>query len=687
MLRRMTLAALLVLAVAPAAASATSTLVVDDDGAQCPDAGFTSLATAITYAQSHDTIQVCAGTYITPSTGLKIDKTLTIHGAGASKVTIQPPSATTLGNGNYADATGSVVTVTNTAPGSTSDTDVNPTISGVTIVDNGDTVDAGITFDNAAGTITASTIGPLTGTGSGWGVVASNNEAVTPFGAFVRDVTVSGNKITGYGKGGVLVDGSESSKAFYFRSGIPTAGAITGNVITGHAGPAQQYGVQVNAGARAVITGNQIAGNVGTVAGTATTPGSGVGILLTDADVTSTVLGSPTKFYTSIGSNNLTGNGYGIFNGTPDFADGPVGAPADAPLAPPAFPYATLVNGTAVTPASTQLPATLHNTTMSVAGGISVDNGYDVAGAAVQGATSAANWYGSASGPLRGQPSAGGVDAISAATTAPTDNDSVIAGSARATAFAAPTAPAVVVDALPSAAWGSPTASGGLTAGAATRLLVKATDDFGVQSVHVTAGADDLGTLTHTPYAVSYTPAAGLIGTSITLTAVVTDEAGQTKTVSETLPVAAPPAPPRSDPPPAAAPTDPVAQSTPPTSTVVPLPFVGPGVPATKATTASIASTAKVTGRVAALAVTCSSGHVTTCSVAVKVTAKVGGKTVTIGTKTVKVTHGHQTTVKITLNAAGRKALAAAKHHKLTTTVQITVAGRAKTVHVTLTGH
>jgi hypothetical protein len=359
----------------PVAARATSTLIVDDDHQQCPNAGYTSLTAAVQASQSHDTIKICPGTYpVGPSTpttvpaaglqGLVIDKTLTILGAGASKVTIEPTQAlaSASASDNVRDKLGNVVTVQNTSPGSTSDQDVNPTISGVRITDGGFLVDAGIAFNNAAGTVTNSTIGPFTGSPSpnaGWGVIASNNEAVTPFGAFVRDVSVTGNLITGYGAGGVLIDGSESTQRMYFRSGIATTGTVTGNVITGAADATLpgQVGVQLNAGGRGTIGGNQITGNLGVTAGTASTPGSGVGILLTDADVTSTVPGSTTNFYTSIGSNNINNNGYGIFNGTADFPGGP------SPGAP--CPCSIYVNGTGFTPTSAQLPASLTNTAMS----------------------------------------------------------------------------------------------------------------------------------------------------------------------------------------------------------------------------------------------------------------------------------------------------------------------------------
>ncbi len=536
--------AAVVSALAPLAAHA-ETLVVDDDRAQCPDAGYTSLATAIEFAQSHDTIRICAGTYVVgptagalPQNGLKIEKSLNIVGAGASKVTIEPGGALESAPTDVRSNLGNIITVQNTAPGSTSNVDVNVQISGVTIKDNGHMVNAGVAFHDAVGSVVNSQIGPFTASpspGAGWGVVASNSEAVTPFGAFERNIAVSGDLITGYGAGGVLIDGSDSSvntttkaaNAFYFRSGVATTGAITNNVIKGNASAAEpsQYGVQVNAGARATISGNQITGNLGATAGTANTPGTGVAILLTDADDTTTLPGSTTSFYTTIGSNDLTGNGYGIFNGTADF--------------PPL--HEIYVNGTAYTPTSAELPESLTNTAMSTAT-VPVTVNYDVSGVAVHGATPKANWYGAATGPVVGGPSAGGVDGVSAATvpgSGKTDEDSVLYGAAAKTAYAVPTAPAAIVDAPPSAAWGTPIADESLIAEAPNELLALASDDFGVTSVDITAGATDLGTMASAPYETTWTPPASLIGQTVTITATVTDESGQTSVASEQLPVIA----------------------------------------------------------------------------------------------------------------------------------------------------
>jgi large repetitive protein len=562
------LALLVVLAgatVVPGVAEADSTIYVGT-APDCPNAQFSDLTTAVIYAQPHDTIRICPGTYtvgpttptVVPGTGLQglvVDKTLQIIGAGASKVTIEPTQSLALAGSptdNVRDGLGNVIDVTNSSPGDSSDFDVNPTISGVTISDGGFLVDAGIAFNNAAGSITNSTIGPFTGSrptvgdpNVGWGVVASNNYAVTPQGTFVRDVTVSGDLITGYGGGGVLIDGSESTKPIYFRSGVSTTGAITGNVITGAGSTSivQQYGIQVNAGARAAITGNVISANQGATAATATSPGSGVAVLLTDADLISTVPGSPTSYYTTIGSNDLTGNGYGIFNGTADFPGAYASDSNDL--------YPIEVNGTAHTP--TDLP-TLTNTAQSTATApVSVD--YDVPGFPVQGAQSKANYYGT-TGPVVGAPSTVTADGISESTAG--GSDSVIysktASGATSTppaaAYPAPTAPGVVTDAPPTAAWGTPdgTYDTTLQAGTANELLVQASDDFGVQSVDINASGTDLGTLTLPPYETTWTPPTSLAGQTVPLLATVTDEAGQVTTTTIDVTVVAPSSGPASPP-------------------------------------------------------------------------------------------------------------------------------------------
>lgn len=71
-------------------AATNSILLVDDNGAQCPTASYTSIQTAINAANPGDTIQVCAGTYNEDVNANKAG--LILDGAGAATTTILGPS-------------------------------------------------------------------------------------------------------------------------------------------------------------------------------------------------------------------------------------------------------------------------------------------------------------------------------------------------------------------------------------------------------------------------------------------------------------------------------------------------------------------------------------------------------------------------------------------------------------------
>src|SRR4051794_10141082 len=131
--------ALVFVALAPSAAFA-STWTVDDDKADCPNAGFRSIQAAVDQAAPWDTVVVCPGLYLEQSTptsgnnspsqagsknGLTITKPLTIKGAGASKVTIRPApaaGATLAGTAPYLrDGGGNVITISRQSLGATDD--------------------------------------------------------------------------------------------------------------------------------------------------------------------------------------------------------------------------------------------------------------------------------------------------------------------------------------------------------------------------------------------------------------------------------------------------------------------------------------------------------------------------------------------------------------------------------------
>jgi hypothetical protein len=498
-----------------ASASATSTLVVDDDKAQCPNAGYTDLDQAVFSAQSHDKIRICPGDYpvdtaTAPSTtrcpedsvgtpnGLRINKSLDILGAGAGLVTIHPTR--NLGDGQIRDFKGDVITVCASQPGSTSFQDVNVNISGVTVTDGGFNVDSGVNFYNSNGSISASTVGPFSGSGLSWGVAATNGYSVSPAGAFIRTVSLTGDSILGYGAGGVLSDGAKAATPTT-ASGVATTVNVSSSTITGtnDATRASQYGVLVNGGARALVQTSAIANNQ------ASTPQNGVGVLLMNADTAGNSAIPPatpttSQYYTRIGNNNFAGNGYAIFNADATNAGVRQGAPVQV-----------TAGGTATT----------------------------------------GDWYGASTGPLTpfGTPSAppvegiSGSDATPAASVAPSAN--FWATSARTIAAT----PAAITDAGPAVAWGSPSTGDSFVAGQPNDLLVIASDDFGVSSVDVTIAGDPQPTMTLMPYELAYTPPAALIGSTVTLIATATDSAGHTAQASIDVPVMAEPAPPTGTPP------------------------------------------------------------------------------------------------------------------------------------------
>src|SRR5688500_10491545 len=81
--RWFTLMTVSVLAVAFVPAAWGKTLVVDNDGADCPNAQFTSIQSAVNAAQAGDTIRVCRGTYeeaVTIATPAKNDLRLRAQG-------------------------------------------------------------------------------------------------------------------------------------------------------------------------------------------------------------------------------------------------------------------------------------------------------------------------------------------------------------------------------------------------------------------------------------------------------------------------------------------------------------------------------------------------------------------------------------------------------------------------------
>ncbi|MEA2348357.1 MAG: large repetitive protein [Thermoleophilaceae bacterium] len=215
--RFVTLAAVGVALLAPADALA-NTVTVDDDRAQCPIADYTSLPAAVAAVAQGDTIYVCPGTYPVPggagSGGLKIEKNLSLVGAGADQVFVQPdgtaPSMATA-TPNPRDESGNVITVHRR---SIELFHVN--ISGLTVRANGTAVEGGIAMgDVTEGSIKGVRVeGLVPATGAGTGLYSTAPLSTTGTGIILsntiegkqNEVTIEGSEVSGFNNAGVLID-------------------------------------------------------------------------------------------------------------------------------------------------------------------------------------------------------------------------------------------------------------------------------------------------------------------------------------------------------------------------------------------------------------------------------------------------------------------------------------------------
>lgn len=281
-------ATLSVLACAPSALAA-KTLTVDDDGADCPAAKFSSVQNALYAAAPGDTIAICPGTYVegsgaVNSNGLLIIKDVTIRGAGADLVTIRPRHTTAQGgqiaaeSPNLRDGLGNIVTVDgddlsaaptdpNPNPGATPPQHLNRLrdhlltvdISGVTIDGDGVYAEAGILFRDATGTISRSRItnvvtterslddprpGEFKGSSDGIAVAsvigpvpapatAPFKDDTRPMPGTPRTLTIDHSRIDKYNAGGVLIDGALNDAPPLTPSGETSRGILTYNQIVG----------------------------------------------------------------------------------------------------------------------------------------------------------------------------------------------------------------------------------------------------------------------------------------------------------------------------------------------------------------------------------------------------------------------------------------------------------------------
>ncbi|WP_205472276.1 Ig-like domain-containing protein [Nocardioides sp. SYSU D00038] len=473
---------------------ANTTWVVDDDRAQCPDANVTSVQAAVDLASPWDTIVVCEGTYEESSTpvfgpgnpvatearnGLTITKPLKIKGAGADKVTIKPDPAidSLAGLVPYLrDGGGNVVTVSRQSLGSTDTNEMFVDISGVTVTSGDTWAEAGIAFFGAAGRVSDSVVGPLRR------ATDAEELAANPHGWGI----VKTSLVLGAGPGTVE---NEVTVADSLVTGYQSGGIL----FDGARGPDGHTDNTVRTGTE----------QHGYVSGTV-------------------VRGTPNAVHPQTGVQYASGAD-GFVRGSrivgnyfrPD----------------PARSYGLLL-----TDARTEVPGALTGTGNVITGnGFAVYNANATGTGVRQGGAFAlqASFVGQGN-PVPGGPAdpSAGLEAISGPDGAtPTVTTP---GRLSAPPSSVPTSYGATVDAAPSAALVDPLDGAEVKVGETLWPLVRGLDDHALSGVTLLVDGAPAGADTSAPYQFSWTPTAAHAGRTVTLTAVVTDSAGQ-QTTAEAL--------------------------------------------------------------------------------------------------------------------------------------------------------
>lgn len=519
--------------VAGAAPAAASTWTVDDDGVQCPNASFSSIQAAIDQAAPHDTIVICAGTYrersiptngtyspaqVGSRNGLTIQKPITLRGAGADEVFIEPdPSlgSSLAGTAPFLrDGGGNVITIARQSLGASDDNELLADISGVTIRSPHAYVEAGVAYFNTSGTLKDVVVGPIaradadsaTARPHGWGVVQTNSlQGGGPgSGTVRREVHVIDSLIEGYQAGGILFDGgrgADGTPENLAPAGITQYGHVSGTKVVGDgpAGGIAQVGIRFAAGTRGSVTGSEITDHGWFTTSPVT---NSYGIQLLDA-ATGDDPDVPGARALTISGTTFQGNRYALFNAEEDGTTVRLGAPV----------------------------------------------------------STTGNWFGCAAGPVVGGPSnttinnaAYGCQGISGLDAGSPAAQSVELGTIRSTVPPAVLAPGTPTDSAPTVSFREPADPITVAVGETLTPVVLASDDFGIRSVAFTAGSVTT-TKARGPYEFSWTPTAEQAGKTVVLSATATDSSGQQASASIEVTVQSLPEYPASTPTPSPAPT------------------------------------------------------------------------------------------------------------------------------------
>jgi hypothetical protein len=234
----------------PAAEAAT--LAVDDDHAQCPGAQFGSVQAAVNAANAGDTIAICPGRYVEGNGALgtnavTISKSLTIKGAGADLVVIQPRRGTPTGGQiaegsmNIRNGVGDIVSIVGQP-----DAPLTVDISGVTIDGNGVFAEAGVVFRDAGGSMVRDRVtnivtsitnssheipGGYRSNNFGYGI-AQVTAAQEPAGG-PRLLKIDHTRVDRYNKIGILIDAGSGGGLPLNPSGVVNSAVLSASQVVG----------------------------------------------------------------------------------------------------------------------------------------------------------------------------------------------------------------------------------------------------------------------------------------------------------------------------------------------------------------------------------------------------------------------------------------------------------------------
>lgn len=250
----------------------STTLLVDDDKVQCPNAAFTSIQAAVNAASRGDRINVCPGTY---REQVQVNKALTIRGIEVANqhLSLIMPNAV-LAN-STSTATGNPIAAIVLVEGTDKVTLTHLAVDGA----NNGLADCatnlvGIYYRNASGTINDMAVRNIQLAPALFGCQAGLGVLVQSGGGRRSNVDILDSSIHDYQKNGIVA------------SEVGTEVHISGNAVTG-IGPTPQIaqnGIQISFGAKGTIDNNSVINHLYSQCTTVSCAFFSANILIFDSD-------------------------------------------------------------------------------------------------------------------------------------------------------------------------------------------------------------------------------------------------------------------------------------------------------------------------------------------------------------------------------------------------------------------